>query len=518
MNIIDLFLEHAEKFPNKIAIIFNDQTLLYDDVRKRTQQLSGLLQDMGVRRGDCVIVLLDNSIEFSIVLLAAAELGAMLAPLCASLPANGIQKAIESTGSRFIFGQDLAVQRLLQREDDIPSIARKDMLIVGSKIEGCRQLEETETLADGRYPLGTVAVPADQDYILTLTSGSTGAPKPITLSQATKIRRSIQGAKALYGLGENDVIITSSPMYHSLGLRLGLMPMLIGATSVILETFSPAAWMEAVEKTKVTFALMVSSHLELIVKKIKPNSTDLSSLKTIVSSSALLKPDVKQACIERFDCEFHECYGASEVGIVTNLSPEDSRENLTSVGKALPFVHIQIVDEEGKVLPIGEKGEITCRSKTMFSRYFKNKEATQESLVDGYFFTGDIGYLDQEGYLTLCGRKKDMIIAGGTNVYPEDVEEVVRQVGGVKECAVIGVEDAYFGEAILAIIVEEENGADIRAIRAYCAGNLADYQQPMAYEIVSELPKSKLGKLTRHTLREQFKGYDATAMLRRLLG
>jgi long-chain acyl-CoA synthetase len=354
-----------------------------------------------------------------------------------------------------------------------------------------------------------------------MTSGSTGNPKPIIFSQKNKILRGIKACAELYNVKDNDVIITASPMYHSLGQRLALFPLIIGATTVIVKKFMPELWLKTVENYKVTFTIAVSSHLESILRELKQGEYDISSLKTIVSSSSLLKNEAKQECIKYFNCDFHECYGTSEVGIVTNLYPEDTNIKLKSVGRPLPFVDMKIVDDSRRQLPPGEVGEIICSTPTLFSGYYKLPEKTAESVVDGYFYTGDLGKVDDDGYLYFCGRKKELIIVGGTNVYPGDVEEIINACSEVAECAVIGVEDSYFGEAVLAVIVPavgENPEKAVRAARKACASSLADYQQPMAYEVLSSLPKNALGKLMKHKLLEQFKGYDATAKFRALRG
>ncbi len=202
---------------------------------------------------------------------------------------------------------------------------------------------------------------------------------------------------------------------------------------------------------------------------------------------------------------------------MTNLAPADCRDNLASVGKALDYVELAILDETGRALPSGHIGEIACRTKTAFSGYYHRADATATSMRDGYFCTGDVGHVDKDGFLHLAGRKKDIIIVGGSNVYPDDVEAVLREAPGVKDCSVIGVPDSYFGEATLAVITTDSSDIDLRRIRAFCAERLADFQQPQAYEILDELPRTALGKIQRQVLRDRYEGYDATADLRRLM-
>ena len=514
MNIIDLFLAHAAETPDKPAIVFGDSLLSYAQVADRTGRLCGLLRSMGVSEGDCLLVALDNGIEFTLTMLAAAELGAMLAPVATSMPVVAMQRSLGATGARFVIASNPVCRRLLDSASG--QDGRLSLLVTGAPVAGCRHFSELDQ-SESSYRLGSHGADAQLDYLLTMTSGSTGDPKPITLSQAGKIRRSLDGARDLYGLDNDDVIITSTPMYHSLGFRLALLPLLIGATAVILPRFSPKGWIEAVNSHAVSFAIMVSSHLELIAQWLSEHPTPLPSLMTMVSSSALLRPEIKQRCIDLFDCAFHECYGASEVGIVTNLAPADCGNNLASVGKALDYVDLVIMDEHGQAMPHGTIGEIACRTATAFSGYYRRPDATAASMRSGFFCTGDMGHVDADGYLYLAGRKKDIIIVGGSNVYPEDVEAVLREAPGVEDCAVIGVPDRYFGEAALAVITTGNTQADLRHIKAFCAQRLADFQLPQAYEIVDKLPRTALGKIQRQVLRDRYANYDATADLRLLM-
>ncbi len=227
----------------------------------------------------------------------------------------------------------------------------------------------------------------------------------------------------------------------------------------------------------------------------------------------MLHPEIKVDCINLFKCQFHECYGTSEVGIVTNLFPDDLGHHLKSVGKALSYVYLKIVNKEGKQARVREIGEIICKTKTAFSCYYKLPEETSSAVKNQYFYTGDLGYLDEAGYLYLSGRKKDVIIIGGVNVFPQDIEEVIAKVKGVKEVAVIGVKDEYFGEAILAV-VSLESVMILKQVKRACLTQLADYQQPMAYEMLESLPRNGVGKIMKPDIRKQFQNYNAAQSFR----
>lgn len=500
-NIISLFQQNVSKYPKKTALIVNGDNYTYEELAKDISKFSTWLLDKEVKVGSHVIVLLDNSYEFILLMLAIADIGAVASPVSTTLKEQALSKVVETTQSNIIITKEYLGKNIYS--DKNICLLFVDHALVN--YDGTRQLNED-------------AVSPQKDYILTMTSGSTGDPKPIVFTQETKINRSFLAARDLYDLDESEIIIVASPLYHSMGQRLVLLPLLLGATCVLLSKFNPKLWLETVEKYKVTFTIAIASHLNILVHYLNNNNYDLSSLRAIVSSSALLQDTIKQECIEKFQCDFHECYGASEVGIVTNLTPQDCKNDLiSSVGRALPFLDMKIVDQDSKEdTDAGVVGEIIVKSSTVFSRYYNNELKTKESVVDGYFYTGDLGYIDENGYLYLKGRKKDIIIVGGTNVYPLDIEEVLLRVNGIQECSVIGIEDEYFGEVVVAVLIVDKSVFKLKEAKLACIRNLADYQQPMAFEIVDTLPKNSLGKVMKYKLQTEFQEKDITKDLREI--
>ncbi len=490
VNIANLFLRQVAKSPSKKAIVFEDEMLTYEELAQKTAICVYNLKAAGVKSGSHVAVFLPNSIDFALLMLSFAYIGAALVPLSPMLPIGAAVKSIKTAECESV----IAASEYLAKNDFSDIFDANKVFCVKDIFE---PNADTTLLAQS-------AAEATSAFIITMTSGSTGEPKPIVLSQETKIKRAIEGAKDVYGLDSDDVIIAASPMYHSLAQRLVLLPLMTGATSVIMRKFTPKSWLGEVQKHKVTFTLAVSSQLDMLLSE-ELEAYDLSSLKCIVSSSALLRLESKEALVGRLGCEFHECYGASEIGIATNLSPKDGLSKLGSVGKALPYVDIRIAE-----------GEIEVKTDTLFGGYYKQEAKTKEAMDGEYFKTGDLGRLDDDGFLYYLGRKKELIITGGINVYPRDVEGVLCGVDGVKGAAVIGVPDEYFGEAILAVVVADE-GVTKRDLQRACAKNLADYQQPLAYEFVEALPKNEMGKLQKHKLNEIFAGYDATKEMRNLM-
>lgn len=514
MNIIEQIKIQAQSHPYKTALIIEDKVISYQDLMEETRQWSWGLSQLGVTQGERIALLLDNELSFAFALLAAADLGAVVVPLNKSLRPEAILTALDNVGCKWIIGHASSLQVL--------KISFPTKTITYISIENIlNEMVALPTLLSSvpkEYQLGMNPGLSTQPYILTMTSGSTGQPKPIILSQETKLLRA-ENARHLYHLDASDTILAATPLYHSLAERLLLLPLLLGATAVIMPRFTPARWISTCLQHEVTFTIAVSSQLMSILTHLKEFPASLPKLKTIVSSSAPLKKEDKSSLINYLSCDFHECYGTSEIGIASNLTSDDAIDHCASVGRAVSGVNIKIVDEKGVPVPANIMGEILCRSETRFDGYFNNPSATAAAHdPEGYFRTGDMGYLDKEGFLYYSERKKDIIITGGINVYPKDIESVLMQCSEVKECAVIGVPDIRFGEAILAVIVPSEPSFhNERPLRMICLAKLADFQQPMAFEFIKELPRNSMGKLMRRELEKMFEGYDATARLRRLL-
>lgn len=521
MGIIQHILDNAARFPDKAALILNDKALTYRDCVEQTRKLSGAFNAIGIRAGSHIGLLLGNSVEHVITLLAVADLGATVVPMDSTISIKELLTAINATDIDFIIGHHATLEDAFEHAQneslDFP-VSRDRCVAVGSDVDGCHSFHNIIESVPDSYDLGTHSVDDEQDFILTMTSGSTSDPKPIVFTQGTKIRRCFS-ARESYGLTDKDIILVATPLYHSISQRLVFTPLILGATCVIMRKFTPKNWLAQVGEHKVTFTIAVASQLEAILQPLKEADANTESLRCVVSCCALLNHETKIRLIDELQCDFHECYGVSEVGVISDLGNQDPSAKTHTVGRAVPGVEIKIVDSQKNTLPTGEIGEITCKSRMCFSRYYQNEAATKQSLVDGFFYSGDMGYLDEDGYLVFSGRKKELIITGGANVFPKDVEAVLNAHPNVKECAVIGVADKQFGEAVLALIITE-NGAELstRDLQHYCLHRLADVQKPLAYVFVDDFPRTSLGKIIKPKLAEQYVGFDATANLRSIIG
>lgn len=498
------FFGHAGRAPDQPAIHCEGRSLSYGELAGLVGRWSAGLRGQGVARGDHIGVLLPNGIDFVTLMLAAADLGAVLVPLNTSLPASAVQRAFQASDVRHVVATATSLAAL--RSDPSADFSGVDgvWLAVDGAAPGALSL--AALLAALPHDAGPSFSALDDDaYILTMTSGSTGDPKPIVLTQRTKINRAREAVE-LYAITAQDRILAATPLYHSLAERLVLVPMLVGATSILMARYSATEWLRCVREQAVTFTIAVSSQLAQIAGHLESGTrSGIASLRCVVSSSALLDVSVKADLLAKLHCDFHECYGASEIAIATNLDPGGAARKLNSVGLPAPGVDVRILLEGDQVAAEGEVGEIVCRTPMLFAGYYRRPEQTRAAMWGDYFRTGDIGRLDEDGFLYYLGRKKEIIITGGINVYPADVEAVVAGHESVLEAAAFPVADAQLGEVVAVAIVPRDAAAfDLRRLRFHCAERLADYQQPRRFFVMEALPRNSMGKIMKQVLVTQF--------------
>lgn len=496
------FFDNSRRTPGRIAVRCEGTAITYADLARRVARWSAAMTGRGVRRGDAVGVVLPNSLDFVALMLVAADLGVALAPMPPALGAPALMRAFMACD----------VRHVVATQDQIASLqATAEAGAVGGlwlAVDLDQATADCIGLAALLDEASADAMPAlagqdDDALILTMTSGSTGAPKPIVLTQRTKINRAM-AAVEMYGVTVGDVTLAATPLYHSLAERLVLIPLLTGGSSVVMARFSAREWLTTVRTHAVTFTIAVSSQLAQIATQMGED-TPVDSLRCVVSSSALLDTPTKAALLAKLHCDFHECYGTSEIAIATNLDPEGARTRLNSVGRAAVGVDVRILTDRDEIAGPGVVGEIVCRTPMLFGGYFKQPELTAAAMWGDYFRTGDLGRLDEEGFLYFVGRKKEIIITGAINVYPGDVEAALKDYPGLKEAAAFAVPDDRLGEVVgLALVTEDPAGFDLRKLRFHCAAALADFQQPRKFLMLDALPRNAMGKLTRHVLLSRY--------------
>lgn len=498
----ELFYKNAAEMPDKQAIWCDGKTATYQEMADLVSRYSNFLVSKGVQYGDHVAIPMNNSIESVALFFTAADLGVCLVPLNPTLPLDSIKVAMQSGDMKHLIARKSFLSDCAKKGGvDVPGIT----ICLDGEYEGAYSFSEVASMPTTRPACETIN--GNESLILTMTSGSTGTPKPIDISQQNKVDRSLAHIR-VYGLTKEDRILAATPLYHSLAERLVILPLILGATSILLPRFTPAIWLKCAEEQKPTFTIAVSAQLAQILELLKHSDTEsITSFRSIVSSSALLEEKVKLELIDRLKCEFHEMYGTSETSTATDICFQTAQNKQKSVGLPFDEAEVKILrDDEDTECAVREVGEIAVKSKLTCKGYYKLKNMMDLATTDGFFRTGDLGFVDEDGYLYFTGRKKELIITGAINVYPNDVDAVVNQLTAVEECAAFSYPDERLGEVVaLAIVVKEDCELSERTVKMYCARNLADFQQPHKIFFVDMLPKNAMGKLQRNRILSHIK-------------
>ncbi|UGB30418.1 class I adenylate-forming enzyme family protein [Metabacillus sp. B2-18] len=492
-TIADLFYESVRTYPEKTAIWCESKSITYQELANLVSQYSHFLISNGVAYRDHIGIPMNNSITSVALILAAANLGVGLVPINPTMPISSIRKAFAVADVKHI----IARRAFFEQCDKNGGIdVEGSRICIDHQYQGTVSLLNSEEMSVERPVIKEVD--GEEILIITMTSGSTGNPKPISLTQKNKYLRAFAHID-LYKITRDDKILAATPLYHSLAERLVLIPLLIGGTSVLLPRFTPNLWLDCVKEQGVTFTIAVSAQLNQIASYLSnPIELGINTLRSVVSSSALLDTKIKNELIEKLHCDFHEMYGTSEVSTVTSINFREAIHKKQSVGRTLPEADVVIFRDNGELAPTGEVGEIACMTSLICDGYYGMNETFRNSMQNGYFKTGDLGFLDEEGYLYFSGRKKELIITGGTNVYPIDIEKCVMEISAVSECAAFAFPDDRLGEIVaLAIVIKEGSELNKRTVQMHAARNLADYQQPHKIFFLDELPKNAMGKLVK---------------------
>ncbi|MGY4743505.1 class I adenylate-forming enzyme family protein [Streptomyces sp. ATMOS53] len=488
MNFASLPDRRAEFDPHGAAVSDGHQSLTNTQLLSRVRAAARQLQDLGTGPGDVVALKLTNRVEFVLLLFAAWRLGATVTPVNPSMTNAEVDRQLKDSGAR-----------LLVVEDGSAAVAQGvAVLSVGALYEG--------TVEPDQAPLLDPATLA----LLIYTSGTTGVPKGVMLDHANIDAMVEMGRQALE-VGPADRCLLILPLFHVNGIVVSvLMPLLVGASVVIAGRFDPRTFFDLVERERPSFFSAVPtiySMLAALPDEVRP---DTSSLRFGVCGAAPASAELLTRFEARYGFPLVEGYGLSEGTCGSTINPVAGPRRAGTVGLPFPGQEIRIVGADGVEVAPGGDGEVVVRGANVMRGYLGRPDETAKVIVNGWLHTGDVGHLDADGYLTLVGRSKDVIIRGGENIYPKEIEDVLAGDPSVLEAAVIGVPDQKWGEVVVAYVQPRPGSAvDVEALKALCTRSLTGYKRPTAFFVVEAIPKNAVGKIDKTSLRAGHAAFSA---------
>ncbi len=500
MTLLDMLATSAGRVPHRPALVFRERRVSYAQLLAGARGVGALLQALGVRRGDRVVLVLPNAPEFGVGYFGILAAGATVVPLNPLLKAKEVRFILEDSrpaamvcvamtypllqGARRGLGRHIPVLAL----DPIASGLESGDIAWGAG----------ETLPQAAT---TALVEAEDVAACLYTSGTTGRPKGAMLTHRNLLAN-IQSFQEILAVTEADVFLTVLPMFHAFAATvMFLEPLSVGACIVVEPRFAPELVLKAIALHRVTLFAGVPTMFAVLAGLPRP-AADLSPWRLCISGGAPLPPAILEAFEAKYGVPIFEGYGPTECAPVLTVNPPRGLRKIGSVGPAITQVELRIVDDAGAPVPVGRVGEIVARGPNVMQGYWNRPEETAEVLRDGWYHTGDLGRVDEDGYYSIVDRKTDLILVGGLNVYPREVELVLADHPAVVEAAVIGVPDPVRGEAPKALVVlREGKPADPQALLQWCRQRLANYKVPREITLVPSLPKTFTGKILKTELR-----------------
>lgn len=497
INVPYFLLRNVHEHPHKIAIIFGQKRFTYKEFNERVNRLANALLSLGLVKGDKVAYLLHNCSEFAEISLALSKIGALAVPLNFRLQEEELKYILDNAdASFFFFGSELAEvsQRLIPR---LPKI--RNYLKIGEDGE----YEKILSLSSPEEP--PILVNEDDEHSIMYTSGTTGFPKGVVHTYKSRLWNSLNMLVDT-GLRSTDIMAIITPLFHiAAGHTMLLSTIFIGGTVVILPTFSLPEFFEVIEQEQITAFFAVPTMFMRMLEHPQFKNYNLSSLRFLFTGGAVTPIELKERIRQNFpQATLDDLMGLTEGGPLTTFLPHrDALRKPGSVGRAHFSQMVRVVNEQGEDVKGDEVGEIIVKGPAVMKEYYKNPEATAQALRKGWLYTGDLARVDAEGYHYLAVRRADLIISGGENIYPAEVENVLHLHPAVQEAAVIGVKDKEWGERVMAVVVLREKVSAEELIN-FCRERLARYKCPRQVAFVEELPKNQLGKILYKELRNRF--------------
>ncbi|MBX7483668.1 fatty acid--CoA ligase [Qipengyuania qiaonensis] len=497
----ELIRHWADEKPDRVALEQDGDALTFAQLEERSRRIVAMLQAHGLGRGDRIAWLGKNARHYFELFYSAARIGVVMVPIGWRLAAPEIAYILGDTGAKILF-----------TDEGFDELAAK----------ACSEMKSPpEVIGTAAAKTEIAAAPADDfvgagpnDAVLQLyTSGTTGNPKGAVLTNANlfSLRAPAEEAAQPWSQwAEDEAILICMPCAHIGGTGLGIMALAAGVRGIVQAEFTPDGVLDGFEQG-ITRLFIVPAALQMVVHHPRARTTDMSGVKYVMYGAAPIPLDLLREAVQTIpDAGFLQCYGMTETtGTIAMLPPEDhcleGNRRMKSAGKAVPGAELKVVCENGEELPSGEVGELVCKSPSNMIGYWNLPEATEGALKDGWMYTGDAAFMDEDGYVYIQDRMKDMIISGGENVYPAQVESAIYGHPAVGELAVIGVPDDTWGEAVKACVVPKPGVAfDPDDVIAFTRERLAGFKVPKTVDVIAEMPRNASGKILRRELRAPY--------------
>lgn len=494
--------KHSNLHPDKEALIYKNCHFTYQELNDRVNRLANSLIHLGVRKGDRVNGLLFNGNALLEAMFACSKIGAIFVPINFRLSVDEVEYIVQDSGGMiFIYDERLEgiANGIKSRTSQIHHYIRVEDGLTDIDID-YEQLIFDSNNTELEFEIGL-----NEPHLMMYTSGTTGRPKGAVLTHGNTQWNAINSINA-FPIDADTITLTVAPLFHIGGMNIFTTPTLYKGGTVILEDkFDPETTLEIVEKEKITTLFLVPAMWLAITQCANLNQYNLSSLKFSISGGAPCPLTIIEFFQKR-GIPFFEGFGLTETSpVVTVLDSKNSLRKNGSVGRPVMHTEVKIVDTSDVEVPIGQVGELIVKGPNVFIEYWNNPIATKEAIRNGWFYTGDLAKQDEEGFLYIVDRKKDMIITGGENVYPIEVEQVLYRHPNIKEVAIVGYPDAIWGESVKATIVLKDTKEQItlQNLQEFCRGKLANFKIPKKIEIIDELPRNATGKILKNVLRSK---------------
>ncbi len=501
-TIPQLLEARAEQNPAKPFLFFGDYEISYSRLNEFANSIANGLIELGIEKGDKVCIFMTNCAEYLYCFFGIAKAGAVATPINALLKREEVSYIINNSDAKAIITQTKFDEMIDGIRPHCPKLAH---VIIADKDEVSDDKVGLTRLLQASASKPPVDVNAEDVAGIIYTSGTTGRPKGVELTHKNYLVDSEQLASAVQMTGD-DRFLCILPLFHvNAQVVTTLSPMYAGASMILLEGFSPKTFLPALAQYKATAFSGVPTVYAILNSLPDAENYDLSALRFCICGAAPMPVEVFNTFEKKYKAFILEGYGLSEGTCASSINPLGGKRKIGSIGIPLRGQDMKIFDDTGAELPLGEVGEIVVRGENVMKAYYKNPEATAETIKNEWLYTGDLGYVDEDGYFYIVGRKKEMIIRGGENIYPKEAEEILYRHPDILEAAVVGIPDKIWGEEVMAFVVLNEGAelSDEEVIR-YCREHLADFKCPRKVAFVKSFPKTATGKIQKSKIVEEY--------------